>query len=222
MTSVALVARPAQALGDPTPAFRIQPHNIEAEQAVLGAILVNNEAFHRVGEFLKAEHFYEPVHGRIFATCAQRVVNGMLADPVTLRVLFEEDPALKELDGPRYLARLAGAAESIVNAVEYGRIVYDLALKRSLIQIGEQVAGRAYDRANEDPGQEQIEQAERELYELAQTGEIKGGFRAFPVVLTRTIEMVQSALQKGAGSPACPCGLKGLDDKLGGLQPSTC
>ncbi|HEX8374849.1 MAG TPA: DnaB-like helicase N-terminal domain-containing protein, partial [Geminicoccaceae bacterium] len=68
MTSVALVARPAQALGDPTPAFRIQPHNIEAEQAVLGAILVNNEAFHRVGEFLKAEHFYEPVHGRIFAT----------------------------------------------------------------------------------------------------------------------------------------------------------
>ncbi len=221
MTSVALVAaRPAQALGDPTPAFRIQPHNIEAEQAVLGAILVNNEAFHRVGEFLKPEHFYEPVHGRIFATCAQRVVNGMLADPVTLRVLFEEDPALKELDGPRYLARLAGAAESIVNAVEYGRIVYDLALKRSLIQIGEQVAGRAYDRANEESGQEQIEQAERELYELAQTGEIKGGFRAFPVVLTRTIEMVQSALQKGSRITGVPCGLKGLDDKLGGLQPS--
>lgn len=220
MTSVALLERPA-ALGEvAAPAFRAQPHNVQAEQAVLGAILVNNEAYHRVGEFLKPEHFYEPVHGRIYGTCAQRVTNGMLADPVTLRVIFEEDPALKELDGPRYLARLAGAAESIVNAVEYGRIVYDLALKRSLIQIGEQVVGRAFDRANEDPGQEQIEQAERELYELAQTGEIKGGFRGFPVVLARTIDLVQSALQKGGRVTGVPTELKGLDEKLGGLQPS--
>src|SRR3954451_15359132 len=132
MTQLAVIDR-GTGLGEVAASFRTQPHNIEAEQALLGAILVNNEAFHRVVEFLRQEHFYEPVHGRVFAVCAQRIMNGMLADPVTLKVLFEEDAALRELDGPRYLARLAQAAESIVNAVEYGRIVYDLAIKRNLI-----------------------------------------------------------------------------------------
>jgi replicative DNA helicase len=215
-----LVIERGASLGEAAAAFRTQPYNIEAEQAVLGAVLVNNEAYHRVADFLRAEHFYEPVHGRIFATCAQRIANGMLADPVTLRILFEEDAALKELDGPRYLARLAEAAESIYNALEYARIVYDLARKRSLIQIGEQVVGRAYDRSNEAGSEEQIEQAERELYELAQTGEVKGGFRGFPQVLTRTIELIQSALHKGSRVTGVPTGLKGIDDKLGGLQPS--
>src|SRR3712207_6274992 len=138
MTSLAVIGR-GPGLDEAAASFRIPPHNVEAEQAVLGAILVNNEACHRISEFLRPEHFYEPVHGRIFATCAQRIGNGMLADPVTLKVLFEEDAALRELDGARYLAQLAHAAESIVNAVEYARIVYDLALKRNLIQIGEQV-----------------------------------------------------------------------------------
>ena len=215
MTQLAVIDR-GTGLGEVAASFRTQPHNIEAEQAVLGAILVNNEAFHRVAEFLRQEHFYEPVHGRIFGTCAQRIMNGMLADPVTLKVLFEEDASLKELDGARYLAALARAAESIVNAVEYARIVYDLSRKRSLIQIGEQVVTRAYDRAEETGSEEQIETAERELYELAQTGEIKGGFRAFPQVLTRTVEMIQSALHKSSRVTGVPTALSGIDDKLGG------
>jgi replicative DNA helicase len=219
MTTLAVIER-GRHLDEAAASFRIPPHNVEAEQAVLGAILVNNEACHRISEFLRAEHFYEPVHGRIYATCSQRIGNGMLADPVTLKVLFEEDAALRELDGARYLAQLARAAESIVNAVEYARIVYDLALKRSLIGIGEQLVNRAYDRANEAAGVEQIEEAERQLYELAQTGDVKGGFRAFPQVLTRTIEMVQSALHKGGRVTGVPTALKGVDDKLGGLQPS--
>ena len=219
MTQLAVIDR-GTGLGEVAASFRTQPHNIEAEQAVLGAILVNNEAFHRVAEFLRQEHFYEPVHGRIFGTCAQRIMNGMLADPVTLKVLFEEDASLKELDGARYLAALARAAELIVNAVEYARIVYDLARKRSLIQIGEQVVTRAYDRAEETGSEEQIETAERELYELAQTGEIKGGFRAFPQVLTRTVELIQSALHKSSRVTGVPTALSGIDDKLGGLQNS--
>ena len=158
MTTLAVIERGPR-LDEAAASFRIPPHNVEAEQAVLGAILVNNEACHRISEFLRAEHFYEPVHGRIYATCSQRIGNGMLADPVTLKVLFEEDAALRELDGARYLAQLARAAESIVNAVEYARIVYDLALKRSLIGIGEQLVNRAYDRANEAAGVEQIEEA---------------------------------------------------------------
>ncbi len=219
MTSLAVIGRGA-GLDEAAAAFRIPPHNVEAEQAVLGAILVNNEACHRISEFLRPEHFYEPVHGRIFATCAQRIGNGMLADAVTLKVLFEEDAALKELDGARYLAQLAHAAESIVNAVEYARIVYDLALKRNLIQIGEQVVNRAYDRANEAAGEEQIEQAERELYELAQTGEAKGGVHAFPQVVTRTVNLIQTALHTRGRVIGVPCGLEGLDNKLGGLQRS--
>jgi replicative DNA helicase len=221
MTPLAVIDRGGPgALADAAAQFRVQPHNVEAEQAVLGAILVNNEAYHRVGEFLRPEHFHEPVHGRIYATCAQRIANGMLADPVTLKVLFEEDAALRELDGARYLARLAQAAESIVNALEYGRIVYDLALKRSLIAVGEGVVNRAYDKANEAPGTEQIEEAERELYELAQTGEVKGGFRAFPQVLTKTVELIQSALHQSSRVTGVPTNLKGIDDKLGGLQRS--
>ena len=159
---------------DESVTFRIQPHNIEAEQALLGAVLVNNEAYHRVSELLRAEHFFEPVHGRIYEACAQRIGRGNIADPVTLKLLFEEDEALRELDGSRYLSRLAHAAETIINAAEYGQIVHDLALKRGLIRIGEEVVNHAFDRAHPEAGREQIESAERELFNLAQEGEFEG------------------------------------------------
>ena len=125
--------------------FRVQPHNIEAEQALLGAILVNNDAYHRVSEFLLPEHFFEPVHARIFERCAERIAQGKLADPVTLKLLFEEDQSLRELDGARYLVRLAQAADTIINAADYGHLVHDLALKRGLIHVGEEAVNRAFD-----------------------------------------------------------------------------
>lgn len=205
---------------DEAPAFRIQPHNIEAEQALLGAILVNNEAYHRVAEFLRAEHFFEPVHARIFECCAQRIARGQLADPVTLKVLFEEDEALRELDGARYLSRLAHAAETIINAAEYGHLVHDLAIKRGLIRVGEDVVNKAFDRATEESGREQIEAAERSLFALAQEGESKGEFRAFPVVLSSAIRHIESAWHKVGKVSGVPSDLTGLDEKLGGLQPS--
>ena len=141
--------------------FRTQPHNVEAEQALLGAILINNEAYHRVAEFLRPEYFYEPVHGRIFEAMTRLVEQGRLADHVTLKVAFDHDEALRDLDGAQYLARLARAAETILNAEDYGRLLDDLSLKRGLIRVGEEVVNKAYDPSVPESGRDQIEIAEQ-------------------------------------------------------------
>jgi replicative DNA helicase len=200
--------------------FRTQPHNIEAEQALLGAILINNEAYHRVAEFLRPEHFYEPVHARIFEAMVRLIESGRLADHLTLKVAFDEDEALRELDGARYLARLARAAETILNAGDYGRLLHDLGLKRGLIHVGEELVNKAYDPSLPESGREQIETAEQQLFRLAQEGEFEGGFRDFPAVLTSTITMVEAAYHKDSRVTGVPSGLIDLDDKLGGLQAS--
>jgi replicative DNA helicase len=200
--------------------FRAQPHNIEAEQALLGAILINNEAYHRVAEFLRPEHFYEPVHGRIFATIDRLVGQGRLADPVTLKIAFDDDESLRELDGAQYLARLAIAAETILNAEDYGRLIHDLALKRGLIRVGEEVVNVAYDPTTGESGREQIEAAEQHLFRLAQEGEVEGGFREFPSVLTSAVRQIEAAYHKDSRVTGVPSGLIDLDDKLGGLQRS--
>src|ERR687898_1659419 len=200
--------------------FRTQPHNIEAEQALLGAILINNEGYHRVREFLRPEHFYEPVHGRIFAAMVRLIESGRLADHVTLKVAFEDDDALRDLDGAQYLARLARAAESIINAEDYGRLLHDLALKRGLIHVGEELVNKAYDATLPESGREQIEAAEQRLFMLAQEGEFEGGFRGFPAVLTSAVTLVEAAYHKDSRVTGVPTGLIDLDDKLGGLQRS--
>ena len=202
------------------PAIRTLPYNLEAEQTVLGAILVNNEAYQQVETFLSAEDFYDPVHQRIYATCAQWIADGRIANHKTLFHLFETDPALKELDGARYLARLAAAAEAIVDTAHYGRIVHDLAIRRRLIRVGEEVVNRAFDRSCELSGPEQVELAEQQLFALAETGRPGGAFRAFPEVLAAAVRHVQSAFDKAGHVTGVPTRLEGLDQKLGGLQPS--
>jgi replicative DNA helicase len=211
---------PAPAASRAPAGFRTQPHNVEAEQALLGAILINNEAYHRVGEYLRPEHFYEPVHSRIYAAMTGLVERGRLADHITLKVAFEDDEALRDLDGAQYLAGLARAAESIVNADDYGRLLHDLALKRGVIQVGEEMVNKAYDASLPESGREQIETAEQRLFVLAQAGEVEGGFRGFPAVLTSTITMVEAAYHKDSRVTGVPTGLIDLDDKLGGLQQS--
>jgi replicative DNA helicase len=208
-------------IGTQLPAgFRTQPHNIEAEQALLGAILINNEAYHRVGEYLRPEHFYEPVHRRIFEAIVRLIEAGRLADHVTLKVAFDEDEALRELDGARYLAGLARAAETILNAEDYGRLLHDLALKRGLIHVGEEVVNKAYDPTVYETGREQIEAAEQQLFQLAEQGEVEGGFAAFPQILASTVNMIEAAYHKEGRITGVPTGLIDLDDKLGGLQRS--
>ena len=206
--------------GEAVALMRTQPHNLEAEQALLGAVLVNNEAFHRVSEFLKAEHFFEPVHQRIFAACAERIGRGQLADARSLFHLFDEDPALEGLDGAKYLGRIARAAETIINAVSFGQIIHDLAVRRGLIGVGEEMVLRAYDPQTAETASEQIEMAEQELFGLAQEGEVKSGFRSFPTVLSSTIRLVESAYSKVGEVTGVPSRLDSLDRILGGLQPS--
>ncbi|MEZ5825777.1 MAG: replicative DNA helicase [Geminicoccaceae bacterium] len=200
--------------------LRTQPHNIEAEQALIGAILINNEAYHRVSDFLRAEHFFEPVHQRIFEACAMRIDRGQLADAKALFHLFDEDEALADLDKGQYLARIARAAETIINAADYGRVIHDLALKRGIIELGEEAVNRAYDTKVSDTASEQIEKVEQSLFQLAQQGETRGGFRQFFAVLTSTVEMIEAAHRKSGKITGVPSGLTGLDDKLAGLQPS--
>jgi replicative DNA helicase len=202
------------------PGMRVQPHNLEAEQALLGAILVNNEAFHRVSEFLKAEHFFEPVHARIYQACADRIGRGQLADAKALFHLFDEDEALRELDGARYLARLARAAETIINAPGFAQIIHDLAVRRGLIGLGEEMVIRAYDPQAPESAEQQIELAEHGLYELAQEGEANTGFRTFPTVLTSAVNLIESAYHKVGEVTGVPSQLESLDRILGGLQPS--
>ncbi len=203
---------------EPTP--RTPPYNIEAEQTVLGAILVNNEAYQQVETFLSAEDFYEPIHQRIYATCAQWIADGRIANHKTLFHLFETDPALRDLDGARYLARLAAAAEAIVDTGHYGRIVHELAVRRRLIRVGEEIVNRAYDRACELSAAEQVELAEQQLFELAEHGRTSRGFRPFPDVLGAAVRHIESAFHKAGQVTGVPTRLEGLDQKLGGLQPS--
>jgi len=130
---------PAQA----TPESEVLPHNIEAEQQLLGAILTNNDIFDRVSSLVKAEHFFDPVHQRIFEVSAARIQKNALASPVTLKAFLEDDQGLKDLGGPAYLVRLAGAAISAYAARDYAQMVYDLAVRRELIQLGRDIAAQA-------------------------------------------------------------------------------
>jgi len=200
--------------------MRTMPHNLRAELAVLGAILVNNEVYHRVADFLRPEDFYEPVHRRIFEVCAETIDRGQLADYTTLYHLFDSDPALAELDGGAYLERIARAGEMIVNVVDYARVVHDLALRRRLIEVGEDVVNEAFDPDSTASAMELVERAEQRLFELAQRGQRGGDFRPFGEVLKNAVRIVHAAWHRKGHVTGVPTGLVGLDEKLGGLQRS--
>ncbi len=200
--------------------YRVPPHNIEAEQALLGAILVNNEAYDRLSSFLEPAHFFDALHGRIYEAAAKLITAGHLASPVTLKNFFERDEALSEIGGPQYLARLAGAATTIINVQEYGRTIYDLAIRRELIQVGIDLHTRAYDAPIDDTPAAQILDAEQALYQLAERGKYEGGFRGFHESLKGAIDMAAAAYERDGGLSGISSGLHDLDKMLGGLQPS--
>ena len=200
--------------------YRTPPANIEAEQALLGAILVNNAAYHRVAEFLKAEHFAEGVHGRIFAAIAKLMERGQLANPVTLKNLFDQDGALGEIGGAQYLARLAASVVTIINAEDYGRAIHDLFLRRQLISIGEDVVNDAFQHDLEREAKHQIEAAEQKLFVLAETGQFEGGFRPFNAALGSAIIQAEAAFKRSGRTTGVSTGFTDLDKLLGGLHPS--
>jgi len=205
---------------DNTPVFRAAPHNIEAEQALLGAILVNNEAFYRVSDFLEPQHFFEPIHAKIFELGASLIRAGKVASPVTLKTFLPPDLDVAGLTASQYLARLAAEATTVINAEDYGRTVYDLAIRRTLIIIGEDMVNVAYDAPVDLAPRDQIEDAERRLYELAETGRYDGGFQRFATALTTAVDMAAKAYQRDGKLSGLATGLMDVDRMMGGLQAS--
>jgi replicative DNA helicase len=196
------------------------PANTEAEQALLGAILVNNSAYGRVSEFLEPGHFASAVHGRIYAAIGKLIDRGQVANPVTLKNLFDQDGALTEIGGAAYLARLAASAVTIINAEGYGRTIYDLYLRRQLITLGQDVVGDALRHDLDDPALEQIERAEQKLFDLATTGQAEGGLSPLIKSLTAAIDDAEAAFKRSGRTVGVATGFTDLDKKLGGLHPS--
>jgi replicative DNA helicase len=202
------------------PLFRAPPHNIEAEQALLGAVLVNNEAFYRVSDFLEPKHFLEGIHQRIFELMSGLIRAGKLATPVTLKTFLPADLDIAGLSVNQYLARLAAEATTVINAEDYGRTVYDLSIRRDLINIGEDMVNLAYDAPVDATPQSHIEDAERKLFELAETGRYETGFQRFARALTTAVDMAAHAYQRDGHLSGIATGLTDLDSRMGGLQAS--
>ena len=203
----------------PEAAIRTAPHNIEAEQALLGALLVNNDAYYRVSDFLEPEHFSEDIHRRIYEISQQLIRAGKLATPITLKT-FLGDHDLGGMTVSQYIARLAVEATTVINAEAYGRTIYDLAMRRRLITIGEDMVNVAYDAPVEASPRAQIEDAERRLYELAEAGRYEGGFQSFAEALRQAVDMAAEAYKRDRKLSGVATGLSDLDRMMGGLQSS--
>ena len=200
--------------------FRSLPHNFEAEKALLGAIFANNNAYDRVASYLRPECFADPTHGIIFDAISKLIERGQIADPITLHNFFEQNGSIKEVGGSSYLAEIAGSMVSVINSAEYGKNIYDLHLKRQLIELGEQLVNRAYTPEVDDPAIIQIENAEQTLYDLATTGEIEGGFQDFKSTVISAIEVAEIAHKRDGQLSGVSTGLRDLDQIMGGLHPS--
>lgn len=213
------VAASAASEGNDLP-YRQPPHNAAAERELLGALLINNDALTQVGDFLHDEHFYEPVHQRIYAAIRKFFDRGQLATPVTLKQFFDQDEALADIGGAQYLVKLAAAANAIINIADYGRTIYDMALKRALIHIGEDMVNEAYTPNIDESANHQIETAEQKLFNLSTEGSSQRGFEALSVGITQAIRSAETAYKNTGGIVGLSSGLRDLDGLLGGLQNS--
>lgn len=196
------------------------PHNIEAEQQLLGAILTNNDVYDRIAALVRAEHFYEPVHARIFEVAAARIQKNALASPVTLKAFLEDDEGLRVLGGAAYLVKMAGAAISAYAARDYAQMIYDLAVRRELIALGRDIAAQAQRVLVDSEPRDQIIEAEQRLYKLGEQGHAERGFQSFLKAVTDAVNVANAAYQRDGGLAGTATGLADLDKKLGGLHPS--
>jgi replicative DNA helicase len=201
--------------------YRHVPYDIEIEQALLGAILIDNVTLERVSSVLKSEHFYDPLHQRIYEVMhGQFDKGGMIITPLTLNAAMKADPGLVEVGGHAYLSGLAAAAPAMPNVRDYARILHDLAVRRGLIHIGEDIVNGAYEAPHERPPQTQIEEAEKALYRLSDTARYGEGPLEFSESLRRTIELAERAQARGGRISGVATGFSDIDSLLGGLQPS--
>jgi replicative DNA helicase len=198
---------------------RVAPHNLEAEQALLGAILVNNDALDRVSALLEPGHFYDPLHQQIYETAAKLIGEGRKANPVTIKIYFENAQPISPTESVvQYLGRLAANATTIINVRDYGRTIRDLSVRRSLIDIGETAVNAAYDSPVDFPPREQIEEVERRLYALAERGQGDKAEVDHPSLLDAAARMVNEAYRNRGAPIGLSTGLADLDRRIGGLR----
>lgn len=199
---------------------KVLPHNLEAEQALLGAILVNNKAYEQVSEYLFPEHFYHPSHQKIYEAMARLIERGQLANPTTLKTFLEHSGIFADIGGVEYLTKLAYAAISITHAEDYGRTLNDLHLRRQLILIGDNVSYAASRPNIEETAIQQIEATEQKLFDLVTSGESDRGFQPFSNSLTEAVEMAEFAFKRNRQLTGLATTFIDLDHLLGGLHPS--
>ncbi|WP_375670903.1 replicative DNA helicase [Bartonella sp. SD1336NMGDW] len=203
-----------------SPSFRQLPYNIEAEQALLGAIFINNDSLDRVSDFLKPEHFFEPLHQKIYHVLSHLIKTGKRVDPVTIKPYIQMEEKIGDITVYQYVVRLATEAVTIINAEDYGRVIYDLFIRRSLINLGTQVVNTAFDAPVELTPTQQIETVENQLFELAEKGKYGGGFENFNEAIKKAIDMASAAKKRSSQLSGIATHIKTLDEKMGGLQAS--
>jgi replicative DNA helicase len=202
-------------------AYRHVPYDVEVEQALLGAILVDNQALERVQALIRSEHFYDPLHARIFEIMSQAMERGSFAlTPLTLHAAMKADPGLIEVGGTAYLAGLAQAAPALPNVRDYARILHDLAVRRKLIRIGEDIVNTAYEAPTEKGPADQIAEAEKALYAVSESSKYGEGPLDFHEALRRAVESAERAQARGGRISGVTSGFTDIDQLLGGLQPS--
>ena len=194
------------------------PNNIEAEQSVIGSILLSNEIFDEINILISSKNFYDPMHQKIISAIEKLIYSGMLANPITLKNYFENEK--DELNVPEYLVKITKFSTSSRQAIEYSKLIYDLYVKRELIKISENVIDAAKLNDLDNDGQKIIENYEKSLFDLAEKGSFSSTIVKFDEALKRTIEMASSAYKNDEGIVGVPTGLTDLDDRLGGLHKS--
>ena len=198
--------------------FKELPNNIEAEQAVIGSILVNNEIFDEINTIISGTNFYDPMHQKIFDAVDNLIYKGMLANPITLKNYFEDEK--DDLNVPEYLVKITKFSTSVRQAIEYSKIVYDMFVRRELVKISEQTMDSAKLSELDTTGQNIIENTEKSLFDLAEKGSFNSNLVKFDSAMKETIEMASAAYKNEEGIVGVPTGLRDLDDKLGGLHQS--
>ncbi|PTQ10291.1 replicative DNA helicase [Sphingomonas oleivorans] len=196
------------------------PHNVEAEAALLGALMIDNRIAEDVQVKLRPEHFHQPLHGRIYEAILKAIDRNMIANPVTLRPMFEADAEMKELGGPAYLAKLTGSGAALIGARDFATQIYDLALLRELIAVGRTMVEKASDTSDSVDPKTQIEEAEVALYRVAEEGGEQGSVKSFAQAASLAVKSVERALNSGGGVSGITTGLEGLNKRMGGLHRS--
>jgi replicative DNA helicase len=196
------------------------PYDVDVEQALIGAILVDNYALERVASLLKPEHFYDPLHQRLYEAIDRMWSRGHAATPLTLKAMLGEDAGFAEVGGQAYLVSLARAAPGLPNVRDYARILTDLAMRRELIRIGEDMVNTVYESAPDVPPSAHIEEAEKALYRVAERGRFGEGPQSFEMALSAAVASAEEALSRGGHISGVPSGFTDLDSLLGGLHPS--